>query len=52
MECDPEDAVFGTKSGTLLSPQVDGEWLAQGGVFQGQGCPRHQYGPDDSDESR
>ena len=51
MEDDPEEAIFGTKSSTPVSPLVDGELLTQGGVLQRQACPRHQRGAREREES-
>ena len=49
MKGNPEEAVLGTKSGAFLSLQADGELLTQGRVFHGQGCPRHQRDPYESE---
>ena len=52
MEGDPEGAVVGTKSGTLLSTKVDAELLVQGSVFEGQRGLGHQPGTHQGLQSR
>ncbi|MBD3236449.1 MAG: hypothetical protein GF330_07085 [Candidatus Eisenbacteria bacterium] len=41
-EEDPEDAILGPKSGTLLSSLVDSQLLTQSGILQGQHGSGHQ----------
>ena len=51
-ENDPEGTVLCPEPNTPLSPLVDGELLSQGGVLDGQGRPRQEGGPNETEQGR
>jgi len=52
MKSDPKPTTLGMESGTLLSPDVDGELLTQGGILKRQACARLQGGPREGKQGR
>ena len=48
----PEGSIAASESGMRMISLVDRELLAQGGVLQGQSCPRLENRPEETEQTK